>query len=105
MEFVPIAVAAALVWKIVSFVKFLMSGDKNKAVTQLVTWAAGIGVAFLLAASDFASSVDVGDHTLGNLNGASVILFGVALGSVAAAAYDTLSKNPEPKLLSNAPPG
>lgn len=104
MEFVPIAVAAALVWKIVSFVKFLMSGDKNKAVTQLVTWAAGIGVAFLLAASDFAEGVDVGSHSLGNLNPASVVLFGVALGSVAAAAYDSLSKNPEPKLLSDAPP-
>lgn len=99
MDFVPIAVAAALVWKIVSFTKFLSAGDRPKIVTQLVTWGAGIGVAFLLAASDFGSGIEVVGLALGELNAASVILFGVALGSTAAVGYDSLSKNSEPKLM------
>lgn len=97
MDFAVLAVATALVWKVVSFAKFVLSGDTNKAVTQLVTWAAGIGVAFLVAASDF--TLEVAGANLADLNAASVVLFGVALGSTASAAYDSLSKNPEPKLL------
>lgn len=97
MEFVPLAIAAATVWKIVSMVKFVTAGDKAKAITQLVTWAAGIGVAFLLAASDF--TIEVAGTNLSDLNSASVIFFGLALGSVSAVGYDSLSKNPEPKLM------
>lgn len=88
MEFVALAVASALVWKLVSFVKMVKAGDANGSVTQLVTWGAGVGVAFLLAASDFAAGIDVGGAALGDLNGASTVLFGVALGSSASAAYD-----------------
>lgn len=97
MDFTVLAVATALVWKVVSFAKFVMAGDRSKAVTQLVTWGAGIGVAFLVAASDF--TLEVAGVNLADLNAASVVLFGVALGSAASAAYDSLSKNPEPKLL------
>lgn len=100
MEFVPLAVASTMVWKLSSFAKFVIAGETNKAVTQLVVWVIGVAVAFLLAASDFAEEIAVGGHSLGSLNGAAVILFGFALGSVAAVGYDALSKNPEPKLIS-----
>lgn len=99
MDFVAITVATALVWKVSSMVKFVTAGDAKKALMQLVVWAVGIGIAFLLAASDFAEGIKLAGHALGDLNTASVVLFGFSLGSTAAAAYDTLSKNPEPRLM------
>lgn len=88
MEFVPLVVAAALVWKIVDLAKYLISGDARGTVTQLVAWLAGVAVAMLLAASDFAGGIDVGGVVLANANGASLVLFGIALGSTGAVGYD-----------------
>jgi predicted membrane protein len=88
MDFVALAVASALVWKIVSFGKAALNGDKNAVVTQLLVWGAAVGVAFLLAASDFAGGIKVGSAVLGDLNAASVVLFGVSLGSTASVGFD-----------------
>jgi hypothetical protein len=87
-EFVPLVVATALVWRLVTFGKQLLAGELRAAVTQVFVWAAGIGVAFLLAASDFAGGVEVAGASLEVLNAASLVLFGVALGSTASTAYE-----------------
>lgn len=88
-QFLPYAVSVALVWKLVDFAKYVRANETNSYVTQLVVWGGGIGVAFLLRESDFSKSVQVGDFLLANLNAASTVLFGIALGSSASAVYDT----------------
>lgn len=108
-EFLPLAVAVALVWSVVKVVKYATNRMWNEAMTLLVVHGAGILVAFLLHASDFADSIAVGAFKLGDLNGASVVLFGVALGSAAAAAYDvrksvdSSDSAAEPKMFPKAP--
>lgn len=88
-DFLPYAVAVTLVWKLVDLAKYLRAKDTNAALTQAAVWVSGIVVALLLRESDFSSSVHVGDFVLANLNLASTVLFGVALGSTASVAVDT----------------
>lgn len=95
MEFVPILVAAALVYSLANLVKQIQGGAVNEAVTQMFTWICGIGVTFLLRASDFAENVTIGSdgYTLSTLNPFSTILVGIALASTAGVIYDTLPKS------------
>lgn len=88
MEFAPLVVASALVWKLVSFLKYLTSGAYREALTLAIVWVAGIAVAALLAASDFSAGIEVGEVALASLNAAGIVLFGVALGSTAAVGFD-----------------
>lgn len=88
MDFLPLLSAIALMWKIVDFVKHVRVRDINAVVTQLAVWGAGVLVTFLLAGSDFAEGVSIGDTTLGALNAASVVLVGLCLGASASVGYD-----------------
>lgn len=88
MDFVPLVAAIALIWKIVDFVKFVQVRNINAIVTQVGVWVAGVAVLFLLAATDFASGVKIGDSVLGDLNWASVILIGLSIGSSASVLVD-----------------
>lgn len=88
MDFIPLVVAAATIWKVVDFVKFAKARDASSIATQIVTWVAGVSMAFLLAESDFGAGLDVAGHALANLNGASVVLFGLGLGSTASGVVD-----------------
>lgn len=88
MGFVPLVVAAATIWKVVDFVKFAKARDVSSAATQILTWVAGIVMAFLLAKSDFAGGIDVSGMALGDLNAYSVVLFGLGLGSTASGVVD-----------------
>lgn len=89
MEFVPLLAAAALVWKIVDFLKYLRTGDVNGVFTQLSVWVAGVAVVLLLANTDWADGITVGDTILGALNGASLVLLGLSVGSTSSVLYDT----------------
>lgn len=84
MEFVPIIVIGALLKKAVDFLKYLLAKDWNGVVTQLVVWLVGIGLTWLLSASDFANGVEIGGLDLGNLNTASIVLVGLSLSSTAS---------------------
>lgn len=104
-EFVPLVVAAALVVQLVRFFKDLTAGAFRDALTIAIVWVAGIVVAFLLAASDFAGGIQVAGTALGSLNAASVVLFGVSLGSAGSVvlvefrkAIDGSQSSAEPKL-------
>lgn len=88
MDFVPFVAAIALIWKIVDFAKACRVRDVDAIVTQLATWGAGVAVMYLLAATDFAGQVMIGDARLDALNAASVALVGLSVGSTASAAYD-----------------
>lgn len=92
MDFVPLLVGAAIVAVLIDVFRSARNGDWNGAITPLVSWIVGIGVALLLANSDFAGSVKIGDtgYTLDNVNTFSLILFGFAFGSVASKGVDLL---------------
>ena len=90
MEFVPLLVMSAMVKKIVDFAKYATNMDVNALITQVVAWAAGVGVAFVAASSDFAQSFQVNGIGLGELNGWSLALFGFTLSSAAGVGWDTI---------------
>lgn len=81
----PVAVLAlmgVLVTKAVDWVRHLRARDWNAVVTQAVVWGAGVGAAFLLAASDFADKVtfdELGGVALADLNGPSLVFVGMAV--------------------------
>lgn len=81
----PVAVLAlmgVLVTKVVDFARQLRARDWNAVVTQAVAWAAGVGAAFLLAASNFADKVtfdQLGGVALADLNGPSLVFVGTAV--------------------------
>ncbi len=88
MDFAPMLAAIALIWKIVDIVKYARARNGEAVVTQLGVWIAGVAVVLLLAATDFASGIDVADYSLDKLNIASLILLGLSIGSSASVAVD-----------------
>lgn len=105
MDFAPLAVAATIVITGMALLKHLTNGQSREALTLFAAIALGIGVAFLLRASDFASGIDLADgKSLANINAASTIMVGVALASLARTgiqtwkAVDTNQSAAEPKL-------
>lgn len=88
MEFAPLLAAVALIWKLVDFVKYVRARNVDAVITQLGVWVAGIIVLLLLAATDFASGIVIGDAPLGSLNIASLILIGLTVGSSASVLVD-----------------
>lgn len=95
---------AALVWTGMNFLKYVRSKDVNAIVTQAGVWVLGIGLVFLAANSDFAEKLDVNDTNLGALNGASLVLVGLALASTVSAAWDLRTGNRKPSLVSGEVP-
>lgn len=90
MDFTPLAVGATIVITGMALLKHLTNGQTKDAMTLLVAIGLGIGVAFLLRASDFASGIDLADgKNLGNVNAASTILVGVALAALARTGIQT----------------
>lgn len=87
MEFIPVAMAGALLWKVIDFLKALRAGDWNKVVTQLVAWAAGVGVLFLVASTQFAAEITVGKFNLDALDGSTKFFVGLMLSSIVGVTY------------------
>lgn len=84
-----VAGMTATVWKFIDLVKLVTARMWVPAITQVLVWLAGISVAVLYASSDFGSTVDIGTgQTLDTVNGATLVLVGIALGSIASAAVD-----------------
>lgn len=83
LDFVPLVALAALVFALVNFLKALKAGDTNAWLTQLIVWIAGVVVLLLVAETDFASGIVIGDLLLVDLNFASLIFVGLTLGSTA----------------------
>ncbi len=104
-DFVPLLAAAALVTKVVALVKYVSVGAWREVATQAVTWAAGVGVVALLAASGFGDGIAAGDTTVGALSAWGVAFAGLTLGSVGSilfydfrSAVDNTQSSAEPKL-------
>jgi hypothetical protein len=95
MPSVPIALAgilglAALGLKIVDFLRLLtnMTGpdgavNRTSAITQAIAWAVFVGLVFLYAQSQYASTVVIDGVSLGKADWPTLVLIGLALGSAA----------------------
>ncbi|MDP8971159.1 MAG: hypothetical protein M3N52_11835 [Actinomycetota bacterium] len=92
MDFVPVLVLLATVAKAVDFVRYAKAGDYNGITTQLIAWAAGIAIVALAAHTAWADGIVFGDVALADMNLASQILAGIALGSTASLAHDAVTR-------------
>lgn len=88
MDFIPLLAAVTLVWKVVDFVKYLRARDVDNALTQAAVWLAGVAVTLLLAGTNFADGIVIGDVGVGTMNWQSLLLVGLSLGSTASALVD-----------------
>lgn len=105
MEVMTVAALAALVVKVMTVVKSV--GKDNRAVvTQVVTWATGIGIAVLAAHAKVTSDLQVfGAFRLGDLDASSLILAGISIASLGSTllhdfpnAIDSTGSVVEPKI-------
>lgn len=105
MEFLPWVQALALVYTVIQFLQMLRHKDTNGWFTQLVVWLAGVGVLLLVAETDFAGGISIGDHTLDTLNFASKVFVGLTIGASASLvkegfkAFDNSDTQKKPPLL------
>jgi len=88
MEFAPLVAMGLLVVSVINFLKYLRAGDMNGWFTQLIVWVAGVGAVLLVAQTDFASGITVGDQLMDNLNFASLVFVGLTVGSVGSFAVE-----------------
>ena len=88
MEFLPALALLALIKKLIDFLRYASAGDVNGVVTQLVTWGGGVGAVLLVAQTDWASGIDVGNMTLATLNVWSLLFVGLTLSSGAGVVHD-----------------
>jgi hypothetical protein len=81
---------AALVTKVTDFLRYLtnLPQTKSSIVTQLVAWGGGVIGVFAYSATDFGPTIDVNGILLNNLNSASKLVLGLAIGSIGSAFVD-----------------
>lgn len=96
MEFVPMLVLLATVKKVVDFVRYANARDINGIVTQTLAWIAGFLLVALTAHTAWADGIMFGGHPLAGLGLASQALAGIAVGSAASLAHDTVTPTPTP---------
>jgi hypothetical protein len=79
----------AISMKVVDFLKQAtnLPGSKRAVLTQLVAWLGATGVVFLYSASDF-GSFDVGGVAIDDMQGATKVILGLAIGSAASVGVD-----------------
>lgn len=88
VEFVPALALAALVLKVINLFQYLKARDVNGVGTQLSVWVAGVGALLLVAQTQFAAEIPIGELTLAQLGVWDVIFAGLSLGSTASVVYD-----------------
>lgn len=88
MEFIPAIAMIALILKLVDFLKSITNKDKNAIVTQGFTWLFATAVVALYSQTAWAGNLEFGGQTLENMNLASIIAVGLALGSTASTGFD-----------------
>lgn len=90
MEFIPVVALALLVYTTINFLRAVLGADWNTAITIVTVWIAGVVALLLVAQTDFASGIAVGDQSLATLNLASLVFVGLTISSVASFGNDIL---------------
>lgn len=88
MEFVPVAAMAILTLKLVDFLRYARAADLNGVLTQLCAWVGGVVVVLLVAQTDWARGIQIGDKSLHSLSFWSLIFVGLTTGSGASVIKD-----------------
>lgn len=89
MDTITVATLAALAVKITTAAKYLTARQIREFVTQLIPWAAGVAIVWLGGQADATADLVMwGAQRLGDLDWASELLAGVALGSGGSLVYD-----------------
>lgn len=88
MEFIPIAAMAILTLKLVDFLRYARAADMNGVLTQLCAWIGGVVVVLLVAQTDWADGIQIGDKSLHSLSIWSLIFVGLTTGSGASVVKD-----------------
>lgn len=83
MDFIPLVQMAVLVFAVINFIKYLRESNTNGWFTQLVVWVAGVLVVMLVAQTDFAEGIVIGDMSLATMNIWSLIFVGLTIASLA----------------------
>lgn len=79
-----------MIIKLIDFSRYARAKDLNGVVTQLAAWGAGILVLFLVAQTNWAPTIIIGDTALNKLGIWSLVFAGMSAASVASVAKDTL---------------
>lgn len=87
-EFIPIALAITIIIKFIDTFRYATAKDWRQVGTQVFVWFIAILVILLLAATDFADTVGVGDYTLAELNAWSIVFWALGIGSGASFGVD-----------------
>lgn len=88
MEFVPLVAMGLLIVQVINFLKYLRAGDINGWFTTLVAWVSGVCAVLLVAQTDFADGISIGDQALSTLNFASLIFVGMTVASLGGYAVE-----------------
>lgn len=88
MEVFSVVALAALVVKLTSLSKFVRAKHYGDAISQVFVLVVAVALAWIAANSSAMSDVDINGTTFGSLDGGSIVLVGLALGSTASFAYD-----------------
>jgi hypothetical protein len=83
MEFLTMILLIFLAMKLVDVVRYIANADMNGVITQLLSWLAGILVVYLPVWTGWTTEFIIDDTW-------TRILWGVLIGSGAAAAHDLL---------------
>jgi hypothetical protein len=90
MDWTAAAALVALVKKVVDTLRYASARDVNGVSTQLVSWAAGVGVFLLAAHTAWAPQLLVGGISLDRLNVWSLVFVGLTAGSASSLVHDTV---------------
>lgn len=80
----------AIAMKVTDFLKQCtnLPGTKRAVLTQLACWLGAVLVVWLYSASDFGSSIVIGDIPINDMAWASKVILGLAIGSAGSVAID-----------------
>lgn len=82
----------ALAAKAIDFLRLLanLPATKSSVLTQALAWAGATAIVFLYGASQFGDTVDVAGISLADMDAATKLLVGLAIGSLASLAKDVI---------------
>lgn len=98
MEFVPFIVLAAMVKKIIDWLRVLIPDNYEAKVLIPASWLVGIAVAFLFSTSETLAGEIViwGEHTLAGADAALVAVYGFAVASAGGVVHDWVKPTTPP---------
>lgn len=104
-----VVIFAALVWKVIDFLKMLFNFQSNKSaiVTQICAWAGGVALVLIAAHAMVTKALVLpgSDQALGLLDFWSLVLLGLLISSLASGvvdlkqAFDNTDSSSKPALL------